>query len=245
MQIINRKFEETLSISRDDLDDDDYGMLMPVVEELGSDAGSLPDKLVYEQLGKGRTELCMDGQPYFDKDHPAYDSNGDLFSYANIDTIQDGEQAQPWWYVFDTSRALKPIIFQPRRPFSIIAKTQLTSGNVFNDDEFVWGTDGRCAAGFGFHMFAYCTNRPPTADVFNSIVGAMASQCRRDGSPYGVSPKLVVGPKNMEGPLRTLLKSTLVPVLAPDGKTWVPGTNVWADYCDLLVADRLPQAVGN
>ncbi|GAB6968858.1 hypothetical protein JCM25156A_28960 [Komagataeibacter kakiaceti JCM 25156] len=70
MQIINRKFEETLSISRDDLDDDDYGMLMPVVEELGSDAGSLPDKLVYEQLGKGRTELCMDGQPYFDKDHP-------------------------------------------------------------------------------------------------------------------------------------------------------------------------------
>lgn len=246
MVIANRKFEGTLAISRDDLEDDQFSFLMPTVDELGQQGGELPDKLVYEKLAEGRqaTGIGMDGQRFFDTDHPGYDNTGNLVSWSNLLTIKAGETAQPWWYVFDTSRGLKPMVYQPRRPFAIVAKTKLTDDNVFWDDEFVWGTDGRCAAGFGWHMYAVCTNRPPTAAVFQDIISALSSQCRRDGRPYGVKPTLVVCPKNLEGAIRMLLKSTLVPVLAPDNATWVTGTNVWADYCDVLAADMLPQAVG-
>ncbi len=246
MVITNRKFEGTLSITKEDLEDDQFAFLMPQVDELGQQGGELPDKLVYEKLAEGRTAtgIGMDGQMFFDTDHPGYDNTGKLVSWSNLLTIKAGETAQPWWYVFDTSRSLKPMVYQPRRPFAIVAKTRLTDDNVFWDDEFVWGTDGRCAAGFGWHMYAVCTNRPPTAAAFQDIISALASQCRRDGQPYGVKPTLVVCPKSLEGAIRMLLKSTLVPVLAPDNATWVTGNNVWADYCDVLAADRLPQAVG-
>jgi phage major head subunit gpT-like protein len=244
MQIVNRLFEETISVTREDLEDDQYGFLLPIVEGLGKDAGVFPDKLVYETLATGRASPGMDGQNFFDPDHGAINSAGATFSYSNMSTIQAGETAQPWWYLFDTSQPLKPMIFQPRRPFTITAKTQLTSGNVFNERKFIWGTDGRCAAGFGMYQFAFCSNRPLTGPVFQAAVAAMAAQCKRDGSPYGIQPNLMVVPRNLEGAARQLLKSTLVPTLAPDGTTWITGTNVWADYCDLLVADRLPQTVG-
>lgn len=245
MVLKNRTFEETIGISRDDLDDDQYGFLMPIVESLGDDAAVFPDKLAYEALVKGRVSKCMDGQNFFDTDHAAIDSTGKTVSYSNLSTIVAGQEAaQPWWYLFDTSRSLKPMIFQNRRAFGITARTQLTSENVFHHRRFEWGTDGRCAAGCGFYQFAMCSNRPLTGEVFQSVAANMALQCRRDGTPYGVNPTLMVVPKNLEGAARQLLKSTLVPVLAPDGKTYVMGSNVWADYCDLLVSDRLPQNVG-
>ncbi|MFT8419416.1 MAG: Mu-like prophage major head subunit gpT family protein [Acetobacter sp.] len=232
------------SVKREDLEDDTYGYIFPWVEALGQDAATFPDKLVYETLSKGRASKCMDGQNFFDTDHEATNSTGKTVSYANMSTIAAGEAAQPWWYLFDTSKPLKAMIFQNRRPFTITPRTQLNSENVFMHREFQWGTDGRCTAGYGMYQFAFCSNRPLTGAVFQDAIARMASQCRRDGTPYGVQPTVMVVPRNLEGAARTLLKSTLVMSLADDGKTYGPASNVWADYCDLLVSDRLPQAVG-
>lgn len=244
MVLVNRTFEESFSVKREDLEDDTYGYIFPWVEALGQDAATFPDKLVYETLSKGRASKCMDGQNFFDTDHEATNSTGKTVSYANMSTIAAGETAQPWWYLFDTSKPLKAMIFQNRRPFTITPRTQLNSENVFMHREFQWGTDGRCTAGYGMYQFAFCSNRPLTGAVFQDAIARMASQCRRDGTPYGVQPTVMVVPRNLEGAARTLLKSTLVMSLAEDGKTYGPASNVWADYCDLLVSDRLPQAVG-
>ncbi|GAA3682364.1 MULTISPECIES: Mu-like prophage major head subunit gpT family protein [Acetobacter] len=244
MVLVNRTFEESFSVKREDLEDDTYGYIFPWVEALGQDAATFPDKLVYETLSKGRASKCMDGQNFFDTDHEATNSTGKTVSYANMSTIAAGEAAQPWWYLFDTSKPLKAMIFQNRRPFTITPRTQLNSENVFMHREFQWGTDGRCTAGYGMYQFAFCSNRPLTGAVFQDAIARMASQCRRDGTPYGVQPTVMVVPRNLEGAARTLLKSTLVMSLADDGKTYGPASNVWADYCDLLVSDRLPQAVG-
>ncbi|WP_394819748.1 Mu-like prophage major head subunit gpT family protein, partial [Sorlinia euscelidii] len=32
-------------------------------------------------------------------------------------------------------------MFQPRRPFKVTPKTQLTDGNVFYGNHFIWGVD--------------------------------------------------------------------------------------------------------
>ncbi|MEE8658836.1 hypothetical protein DOFOFD_07410 [Acetobacteraceae bacterium EV16P] len=63
-RIRNKTFEETISISREDLEDEQFGLLMPAVQQLAQNAADLPDKLVYEALETGTSTKGMDGQ-YF------------------------------------------------------------------------------------------------------------------------------------------------------------------------------------
>lgn len=176
------------------------------------------------------------------------DANADdaavLTAYSNLGVPQGSEAVGPAWYLFCTRRPLKPMIYQPRRPFVVTAKTQITAGNVFSGNEFLWGVDGRCNAGLGMYQFAYRSTRPLNGDTFADALAAMASQRRKDGSPYGIRPDLLVVPQNLESAGRQLLNGDMVPVEAPDGKTWIPGANVWKGACDLLVAPRLSQKVG-
>ncbi|MFT9018003.1 Mu-like prophage major head subunit gpT family protein [Acetobacter malorum] len=242
--IKNRTFEETLGIRREDLEDDQFGILSPAIEQLAADAAEMPDKLVYEALEMGVKTACMDGQYYFDTDHQTYNEKGALTGYSNLGVPQGTEAAGPAWYLFCTRRPLKPMIYQPRRPFVVTAKTQITAGNVFSGNEFLWGVDGRCNAGLGMYQFAYRSTRPLNGDTFAAALAEMASQRRKDGSPYGIRPDLLVVPQNLESAGRQLLNGDMVPVEAPDGKTWIPGANVWKGACDLLVAPRLSQKVG-
>lgn len=242
--IRNKTFEETLGIRREDLEDDQFGILTPAIEQLAADAAEMPDKLVYDALETGVKTACMDGQYYFDTDHQTYTENGDLTAYSNLGVPKGTEAAGPAWYLFCTRRPLKPMIYQPRRPFVVTAKTQITAGNVFSGNEFLWGVDGRCNAGLGMYQFAYRSTRPLNGDTFADALAAMASQRRKDGSPYGIRPDLLVVPQNLESAGRQLLNGDMVPVEAPDGKTWIPGANVWKGACDLLVAPRLSQKVG-
>lgn len=53
------------------------------------------------------------------------------------------------WYLADVSMPIKPLIWQLRKAIQFVAKTQLTDDNVFFQKQFVWGIDGRGAAGFG------------------------------------------------------------------------------------------------
>lgn len=242
MSIKNRTFEQTIAISRDDMEDNNTGFLVPAIAQIGMDAANLPDKLVYEQLQAGFKQKCMDGQYFFDADHETWDENGKITSYSNMGMPVAGEAAGPWWYLFDNTQPLKAMIYQTRRPFSITAKTKLTDGNVFTDAEFVWGADGRCAAGFGLFQLAYASCRPLNADSFAAAVSAMGQQRRRDGSPYGISPSQLVVPKNLEAEGRALIKGNFRPTKAPDGTTWLPGSNEWAQAAELVIAPRLSYA---
>ena len=49
------------------------------------------------------------------------------------------------WAMLCTSKPVKPLVFQERRPFKMTALTNLTDENVFMRDEFLWGTDYRGA----------------------------------------------------------------------------------------------------
>jgi phage major head subunit gpT-like protein len=53
------------------------------------------------------------------------------------------------WYLLDVSAPIKPFIFQDRKPVTLVSKTAVTDDNVFWQREFIWGIDGRGAAGYG------------------------------------------------------------------------------------------------
>ena len=68
--IRNKKFESTVEVERDDIEDDHYGVYAPLFQEMGRSAGAHPCELTFAQLKTGFATACYDGQYFFDTDHP-------------------------------------------------------------------------------------------------------------------------------------------------------------------------------
>lgn len=64
--------------------------------------------------------------------------------------------AKPW-FLLDSSKVVKPLIYQPRVAFELTAQTRLDVGDVFDDDLFTWKTRGRLAVGYGLTEFAFAS----------------------------------------------------------------------------------------
>lgn len=67
--IKNKDFELTVGVPRNAVEDDKIGLYNPSVQMLGQSAAMHPDKLVFTLLGKGFTEKCYDGEPFFSTEH--------------------------------------------------------------------------------------------------------------------------------------------------------------------------------
>lgn len=68
--IKNRAFEVTVSVKREDIEDDNLGIYRPMFEQLGESVAYSPDEIVFALLPAGFTEKCWDGKPFFATDHP-------------------------------------------------------------------------------------------------------------------------------------------------------------------------------
>lgn len=69
--IKNKKFEMTVSVPRDDIEDDQYGVFTPLFSNMGEAAAQHPDTLVFEALKGGFSNPCYDGTPFFSEKHPS------------------------------------------------------------------------------------------------------------------------------------------------------------------------------
>ena len=243
--IVNRTYEQAFSIRREDLEDDQYGFLTPAVEQLAADAAKLPDRLVFGLLETGHKTLGIDGQYFFDEDHEGTDRTGRATAFSNILRPGTTESASPAWYLFNTQNPMKPMIFQTRRPFAITSRTQISDGVVFHRNEFEWGVDGRCAAGYGLHNFAFRSTAPLTAENLGKAISMMESQYRKDGQPYNSRPNILFAPTSLEGEARALLEKDFIPQLAPDNRTYITGSNPWSGTLDLCVCPYLDPLVRN
>lgn len=221
--IKNKKFEATIAVPRDDIEDDTYGVYTPLMQEMGYAARVHPDELIFGLLANGFTETCYDGQYFFDTDHPV--GNG------VVSNMQAGT-GNPW-FLLDTRRALKPLIFQVRRDYDFRAITSLEDESVFMRDEFKFGVDARVAAGFGFWQQAFGSKAALDAANFKAARQAMRALKSDEGRPLGISPNLlVVGPSNADA-AETLIKSEQV----SDGTTTV--SNILRNAVDVLVVPWL------
>lgn len=77
--LANKKWESSLTIEKDDIEDDRLGMYGPVLEQLGQEAANHPDELLFSAISAGESTACFDGQYFFDTDH----SWGDSGSQSN------------------------------------------------------------------------------------------------------------------------------------------------------------------
>ncbi|MFM5562151.1 Mu-like prophage major head subunit gpT family protein [Aeromonas veronii] len=198
-QIVNEDFEATVAVDRNDIEDDELGIYAPMFAEMGRSAGIHPDELCFGLLGAGFTTPCYDGQYFFDTDHPVYpkaDGTGTPVLTANV-VVDAGYQGEPW-FLLDTSRALKPVIFQDRKSPQLIAMTKIDDEAVFTRKEFRYGVDCRDAAGFGFWQLAFANKRALTPDNLWDSYSKMRDFQADGGRKLGVKATMLVVHPSLE-----------------------------------------------
>ncbi|WP_434352996.1 Mu-like prophage major head subunit gpT family protein [Psychrobacter sp. HD31] len=231
--IKNKKFEGSISVDAVDIEDDDCGFLAPLAESLGARGQQHPDKLVFQTMKEGETSLCYDGQNFFDTDHPVYenhDGTGAVTVVSNFD--YDANSTEPFWYLLDTKKPLKPFIFQSRTKLVLTAMTKLDDESVFMKDVFRWGTRVRQNSGYGFWQMAYKSNKPLTAENLNAAIAKMQSQTADGGRELNISPTLLVVPPTLRAQARELVKAD---------KDANGATNINKDVVDVMSTQRVVQ----
>ena len=171
--IKNRKFESTVSVPRDKLEDDQIGVFRPLFQEMGRVAKTHPDTVVFEVLKAGFSSKCYDGQYFFDTDHAGFVQNGEALEEVSVSNFAAGTDEA--WYLLDTSRAIKPIVWQERTPYEFQTQDQTGSDSVFLKDEYVYGVRARANAGYGLWQLAYASKQPLTHESYEAARLAMQS----------------------------------------------------------------------
>lgn len=189
----NRPFEGTVGVPKTTIEDDKEGVYAPLFETLGQSAARFPDKLVFGGLADGFHKPCYDKQNFFDTDHPVLVGGVE----TSVSNILPGS-GKPW-FLLDTSRPLKPMIFQERKKANLVKLDKETDSNVFFDGKLIYGVDMRCNAGYGFWQMATASKAPLDAAAFKEMRRMMRAFESDNGNILGIEPTiLVVGTGNAD-----------------------------------------------
>ena len=201
--IKNRTFENTISVAREDIEDDRIGVYTGALQMMGADASLHPDKLIFELLRKGTTSPCYDGQNFFDTDHPVDAENPSAGTVSNCDMTNPTDA--PEWVLLDTSKVVKPFIFQRRKDYTFVAKDQDSDENVFMRKEYVYGVDARVNAGYGLWQLAFGSNKSLIYANYVAARAAMMKLKAPNGNPLGIVPNVLLVSPDYEAAARDLL----------------------------------------
>lgn len=232
--IVNKDWELTVEVDRNDILDDNLGVYSPIVSSMGVQARLWPDYRCAEVLQLGTSLLAFDGQPFFSDSHPiniddaaagTYDNNfaGTALTAANYNTVRStmisylgrdgktlnvrptllivppqleqtarqilnadftapaaafGQNAaggfqsnvlkgsaellvvpqlsnEPTtWYLLDTSKPVKPMVWQLRKAPELIPYVNPADPELFRRKKFVYGVDSRGECGFTLPFLA-------------------------------------------------------------------------------------------
>lgn len=223
-QIVNKDYEATLEVDRNDIEDDQLGIYNPIVAELGRAAKQHPDLLMARLMEEGFTAQCYDGKTFFATDHPVgisvQSNNG-----GGIGTA---------WYLLDTTRAIKPFIFQRRTMPQLIRQDRPDDEHYFMRKKFRYGVDYRGAVGYGLWQLAYGSKDNLNSTNYALARTTMMQYSNEEGTPLGIRPSLLVVPPALESPAKEILQAELLGITGEGSKT-----NVWKGTAELLVVPWL------
>lgn len=222
--IRNRRYNDGLEVDADTIRDDRYGVYAPMLREMGRAAAAHPAELVFRALRDGFTSECYDGQYFFDTDHPI---PGTGRTVANRPAALGSGS---YWFLLDTSRAVKPIIFQRREDYMPRARTDPNDPNMWDRNQFQFRVDARVAAGYGLWQLAYGSRATLDADSYAAARQALLDMVGDQDRPLGCMPTLLVVSPALERAARKLLVSEL---------TSAGETNEWAGTCRHIVSPWL------
>ena len=104
-QVETKDWEATIEVDRNDIEDEQLGFYNPIVAALAQEAKKHPERLIADLMSAGFAATCYDGHNFFATDHPVGSGTA-----ANF-----GGGSGTAWFLLDTNRAIKPLIFKLRR----------------------------------------------------------------------------------------------------------------------------------
>ncbi|AEB10037.1 Mu-like prophage major head subunit gpT family protein [Desulfobacca acetoxidans] len=224
-QIENKDYEATVELDRNDMEDDTIGIYNPVISELGRAAKQHPDLLIATLLANGHTTPCYDGKNFFATDHPG----GPEGTQSNY-----GGGSSTAWYLLDTSRSIRPFIFQQRTLPNLVSLDRPGNSHVFMRRKFRFGVDYRGAAGYGLWQLAYASHDTLNDTNYEAARRAMQTLKNDEGVPLGIMPSLLVVPPCLESNAKELLNGDYLGVTGEGTKT-----NIWKGTAEVLVVPWL------
>jgi len=222
-EIVNKDYESTVEVDRNDIDDDQIGVYTPMIQGLAQAAKVHPDTLVFALLKAGFATPCFDNQYFFDTDHPV---NG-----ASVSNFGGGSGTP--WYLLDLSRPIKPIILQIRKRPQFVAMDRPEDENAFMRKKFRYGVDDRKNVGYALWQLAYASKGALDAANYAAARAAMMSFKRDDGdgnTPLGIMPTHLVVPPTLESTGRAVVEAQFDATGA---------SNVWYNTAKLVVVPWL------
>lgn len=254
--IANKTFEDTVGIERERIEDDQYGVYAPVIEQLGWDSRTHPDQLIFGMMkaavsGAPVTSgkitipvpLSYDGQNLYSANHPvgpAGEANADT-TYSNVNSSGSG----PYWFLVDGARPIKPFIFQKRREYAVTRMSTVTDEAVFSQRLFRYGVDVRCNAGVGLWQLTYASNTDLSNPAnYTAAVAALRSVKSDAGVPFGgwtgpSATRFLVVPPALEEVARQLLHATFGAGSIGGAVSTIPIANVYLSDATLIVSEWL------
>jgi phage major head subunit gpT-like protein len=174
----------------------------------------------------GVSTPCYDGQNFFTSDHPV--GTGTAANFG-------GGSGTPW-FLLDTSRAIKPFIFQMRRDVQLVRMDRQDDEHAFMRKKFRYGVDYRGAAAYGLWQLAFASKETLNATNYATARTAMMSLGNAEGRPLGIKPSLLLVPPSLEAEAREILQAQFI---IGDPAAGGSKTNVWQGTADLLVVPEL------
>jgi len=213
-------------VDRNDIEDDQLGFYNPIVAALAQEARKHPERLIADLLLGGFSTACYDGQNFFAATHP-----------VGAGTVSNfGGGSGTGWYLMDTSRAVKPFIFQLRREVQLVRMDRQDDEHAFMRKKMRYGVDYRGAAAFGLWQLAYACKETLNDTNYAAARAAMMSVSNAEGRPLGMKPNLLLVPPSLEAQAREILQAQFI---IGDPLTGGARTNVWQGTADLLVVPEL------
>ena len=182
-QVESKDWEATIEVDRNDIEDDQLGLYNPIISALAQEARKHPERLIGDLLNGGFTTACYDGHNFFASDHPV--------GAAAMGNFAGGTGTT--WYLMDTTRAVKPFIFQLRREVQLVRMDRQDDEHAFMRKKLRYGVDYRGAAAFGLWQLAYASKETLNSTNYASARTAMMSVQNADGRPSGPQAQSPVG----------------------------------------------------
>jgi len=210
-QIINQKWESTLGVMRTDIEDDNLGQYRVLARHMADEFERFMNRKLAVLIAGGFTNLCYDGQKFFDTDHPVYpntDGTGTAVNVSNI--VGSGDETGALWALLCLSGSLKPFIAQQRTQPEFEEITDTKNESVFMKDQYLYGIRYRGSWGYGLWQQAVGSKAALTAANYEAARLAMQTFKRDGGDPLGIMPThLIVSPAN-EAAARAILAKEFI-----------------------------------
>ncbi|NLT24762.1 MAG: hypothetical protein GXX82_17090 [Syntrophorhabdus sp.] len=219
-ELLNKAYESTIEVDRDDIMDDQIGVYTPMIQGLAQAAKIHPDILAFALLAAGFNTKCFDGQYFFDTDHEV----------AGASVSNTGGGSGTGWYLMDLSRPIKPIILQMRKAPEFVAMDKPDDENAFMRKKYRYGVDDRKNVGYGLWQLAYGSMQTLDTTAYAAARAAMMSFTNDEGAPLGIMPTHLVVPPTLESAGRTVLEAE---------KNANGSSNVWYHTAELVVVPWL------